>query len=581
MVEAEFKEKLTHMKQAAPKDVDSSCVWMRMQMNALKTKDTLHPNGQGFSPNELLKWAQKQETIESILDDDEVRLTVEEKRMQKLVKCWCEAHNEDYEKVMVGRRAMDSREVLDLSKVVSYHPREKIQKRKAATTWNCVDFKCTDRRCQGKHLSSLELMAAWRKEVKEKVAEARKKIEFKKKNEIDDIKKKIQQRKNEKVSQKEHLQASLMACSEKARECLEQLGKAQEDVKCWEEQVEVWKSRDNQIKKERASSWWGKVRNMIASWVPADEEKKVQKELLNAMANKKEAAELLSRLKAAHSKLLLVMEECKQKVLELYYEVETMTLSSDPEYKEVMAPATQFASSAGRMLSFIAESLEFWCSRSEKAKERDEDVRQELLKAEVEEEAEWELRCWLKEKIGGALAREWRQFDNNLPIYKMKSEILEALERQQVLILTAETGSGKSTQLPQYLFDMVSLAVSRSKATQKNQEPNKPKGIFHNQQPITIACTQPRRLAVQFLHVRVSEEFGSVDDLKGKKLVGYRMKGESSHRKSGTDAPAILFLTDGIFLHEVSSDCLLKDYSAVVIDEVKAGVTVHDGFRVN
>ena len=72
----------------------------------------------------------------------------------------------------------------------------------------------------------------------------------------------------------------------------------------------------------------------------------------------------------------------------------------------------------------------------------------------------------------------------SLPIYQYKNQVLEAIERHRVTIISGETGSGKTTQVPQYLLE-------NAKKCQKS---------------VKIICTEPRRIAAVSVSERVAEE---------------------------------------------------------------------------
>lgn len=123
------------------------------------------------------------------------------------------------------------------------------------------------------------------------------------------------------------------------------------------------------------------------------------------------------------------------------------------------------------------------------------------------------------------------------PIYAKKSEITKLVENNQFLILIGETGSGKSTQLVQYMLE--------SPFIQKSGK--------------MIVCVQPRKLAVQTVSKRVAEELQTT--IGG--LVGYQTGLKDYTRKS----TKIKFTTDRLFLNELLADRSLKNYSCVIIDE--------------
>ena len=140
----------------------------------------------------------------------------------------------------------------------------------------------------------------------------------------------------------------------------------------------------------------------------------------------------------------------------------------------------------------------------------------------------------------GALSEQRR----NLPIYAFREQLVRAVMSQssKVFILVGETGSGKSTQLPQYICD-AGLARRWSGA---------------------VACTQPRRVAALTVARRVAEERGVV---LGKE-VGYSIRFDDTttprHKPGGTQ---IKFVTDGVLLRETMGDKHLSRYSVVIVDE--------------
>ncbi len=104
----------------------------------------------------------------------------------------------------------------------------------------------------------------------------------------------------------------------------------------------------------------------------------------------------------------------------------------------------------------------------------------------------------------------------------------------KVTIIAADTGAGKSTQVPQYLLD----AGYRK-----------------------VACTQPRRIACMSLAKRVAEETSS---LEHSGVVGYQIRFDGTH----TERTRLLFLTEGVLLRQYSGDASLAQYDVIVVDEV-------------
>lgn len=122
-----------------------------------------------------------------------------------------------------------------------------------------------------------------------------------------------------------------------------------------------------------------------------------------------------------------------------------------------------------------------------------------------------------------------------LPINEKKQEIINILKKEQVVIISGETGSGKTTQLPQICLEM-GLA-ERGK----------------------IALTQPRRIAATSISARIAKE--TKTQLGG--LVGYKIRFDEKLSR----ATKILCQTDGILLQELSHNPNLYGYSVIIIDE--------------
>lgn len=124
----------------------------------------------------------------------------------------------------------------------------------------------------------------------------------------------------------------------------------------------------------------------------------------------------------------------------------------------------------------------------------------------------------------------------SLPIYGFKDDLIKAVNDNQILIVVGETGSGKTTQLPQYLHE-----AGFTKDDKK------------------IGCTQPRRVAAMSVAARVSQEM----DVKLGHAVGYSIRFEDC-----TSEKTILkYMTDGMLLREFLSEPDLGSYSVLIIDE--------------
>lgn len=129
----------------------------------------------------------------------------------------------------------------------------------------------------------------------------------------------------------------------------------------------------------------------------------------------------------------------------------------------------------------------------------------------------------------------------NLPIIMMEQEIMEAVSHHSVVIICGETGCGKTTQVPQFLFEA-------GFGSRKGRE-----------RAANIGVTQPRRVAVLATTKRVAYELS----FQLGKEVGFQVRHD---RRIGENS-SLKFMTDGILLREVQSDFLLRRYSVIVLDE--------------
>jgi hypothetical protein len=129
-----------------------------------------------------------------------------------------------------------------------------------------------------------------------------------------------------------------------------------------------------------------------------------------------------------------------------------------------------------------------------------------------------------------------------LPAYGARAELLEALRKSRVVVVSGETGCGKSTQVPQYLLEDMCAAGRGGECS--------------------IVVTQPRRIAAIALAERVASERGGG---KAGGVVGYAVRLES---KVTRDVTRLLFCTTGVLLQRLRTDPTLRELSHVVIDEV-------------
>lgn len=125
---------------------------------------------------------------------------------------------------------------------------------------------------------------------------------------------------------------------------------------------------------------------------------------------------------------------------------------------------------------------------------------------------------------------------SKLPAFGVKEQLFGQLRKSDFLIVQGETGSGKTTQIPQFLMN--SEFVKSGKM---------------------ISCTQPRRIAAISVSKRVSEE---TDTQLGQE-VGYAIRFEDKSSSS----TVLKYMTDGMLIRELITDRLLSKYSVVILDE--------------
>ena len=124
-----------------------------------------------------------------------------------------------------------------------------------------------------------------------------------------------------------------------------------------------------------------------------------------------------------------------------------------------------------------------------------------------------------------------------LPVWEYQDKFLDILDKNKIIVLVGETGSGKTTQIPQWCVDYCRKSNNK----------------------IGVACTQPRRVAAMSVATRVAEEM----DVELGQEVGYSIRFEDC-----CSARTVLkYCTDGMLLREAMSDPLLEAYSIIMLDE--------------
>ena len=139
-------------------------------------------------------------------------------------------------------------------------------------------------------------------------------------------------------------------------------------------------------------------------------------------------------------------------------------------------------------------------------------------------------------KAAESKALSMEETRKSLPIYSFREQLLQAIEEYQVLIIVGETGSGKTTQIPQYLHE-----------------------AGYTKNGMKVGCTQPRRVAAMSVAARVADEMGT----KVGNEVGYSIRFEDAT----SDKTVLKYMTDGMLLREFLTEPDLGGYSALMIDE--------------
>ncbi|GMF02112.1 unnamed protein product [Ambrosiozyma monospora] len=182
--------------------------------------------------------------------------------------------------------------------------------------------------------------------------------------------------------------------------------------------------------------------------------------------------------------------------------------------------------------------------QAERAKKTEDPMLEELIlqtkmQQQKEEAAEKAVDEWRKqakvESYGIRSHLSIQEQRESLPVFEKREELLKQVKENDIVVVVGETGSGKTTQITQYLAE----------------EGYGNKGI--------IACTQPRRVAATSVAKRVAEEVGcKVGD-----EVGYTIRFEDVT----SDRTIIKYMTDGMLQVEALSDPDMKRYSVIMLDE--------------
>lgn len=173
------------------------------------------------------------------------------------------------------------------------------------------------------------------------------------------------------------------------------------------------------------------------------------------------------------------------------------------------------------------ELIDFKVVYGQTRKTNEQEEEELLLSLTEEERVEY---LWNK---GKGFRQKMETERKLLPIYGFKKDLVDAIKRFKILIVVGETGSGKTTQLPQYLLE---------------------EGYGK------ICCSQPRRVAAQSVAQRVSQENGT----RLGRDIGYKIRFDD---KTTPNLTKLVYMTDGMLLKELLGEPDMSSYNVLMIDE--------------
>ena len=159
------------------------------------------------------------------------------------------------------------------------------------------------------------------------------------------------------------------------------------------------------------------------------------------------------------------------------------------------------------------------------------EMEEEIEQAKMSRKLDERLKQELSEKISSSASyKKMLDFRSKLPAFKMKNEIIQLVAENQVIVVSGETGCGKTTQVPQFILDDL---IQKGEGSRTK-----------------LVCTQPRRISAISVADRVAEERGETLG----KSVGYQIRLES---RTPREEGSILFCTTGKLFNECIDRCLV------------------------
>ena len=264
-----------------------------------------------------------------------------------------------------------------------------------------------------------------------------------------------------------------------------------------------------------------------------DKVQKIGRDALKNEASKEKALkELQSKMKSLSKKHNVKIEAIKEEMIKEQFRSQvSRTATTRAKANKLLEDAALSVSTNSMMINLEKEvadlesQLYVFSSTCQEYLRNINDLNIELNKTEFGGQLS---------EVRFKLGKEFVTFENPLPIYKFRREIQETVEKHSVTILMAETGSGKSTQVVQYIHE---------------KYPDR-----------MIVCTQPRKIAAVSLAGHVARQMGS----QVGQLVGYKVGSQvkmSKHTK-------IVFMTDQLLVNECVKDPNFSKYHCVILDEV-------------
>uniref|UniRef100_A0A8C1KSW8 RNA helicase n=1 Tax=Cyprinus carpio TaxID=7962 RepID=A0A8C1KSW8_CYPCA len=163
-------------------------------------------------------------------------------------------------------------------------------------------------------------------------------------------------------------------------------------------------------------------------------------------------------------------------------------------------------------------------------------AREERERRIKEEQEKYQLILEEEEMINFKQKQSIQEVRRSLPIFPYREDLLAAIREHQILVIEGETGSGKTTQIPQYLLE-----------------------DGYTEGGMKIGCTQPRRVAAMSVAARVAQEMS----VKLGNEVGYSIRFEDCT----SERTILKYMTDGMLLREFLTEPDLASYSVIIIDE--------------